>query len=775
MSKAVARALAERCRALQASGLAADAAERLAFDELLSERSSGEGIGPHLYEDFLEAYAPEQRRLRGVYYTPGPVVAAQVRLAGDLLEQRLACPVAFGDKRVLVVDPATGSGAYPLAVIKNALEHGPDLPRMRLFEPLAGAARLARGQGLEVEECDVLATPWAIDAPIVVCLGNPPYRRARRSAAPPGFRADLGAAGSGIHLKNAYNEYVYFWRWAIHTVFAQRRGPGVVSFVTAASYLRGPGFASLRHLLRDSLDELWIIDLEGDHLAARHTDNVFAIRTPVAIAMGVRYGDVRNGGQTAVHYARLTGSREAKLTQLDSLRRLSDVRWQPTVANVSRLTAVGDDPPNSEWSAPFAPRLRSAYATWPLLTELFPWQLSGAQLKRTWPIGPTPEVLHARWDRLLSLNGPERAAALHETRDRDLDSKPADLRDAVQRLEPLSSLKSGVRSIEPVRYAYRSFDRQWVLPDARLGDFMRPALWRIAGPRQIFLTSMLTNVIGPGPAAVATALVPDLDHFRGSFGARAVIPLWRDAHGTLPNVTGEWLERLSERYVTDVNAETLMAYCYAVLGTRSYVGRFEEELRTPGPRIPFPCATALFERAAGLGRRLLWLHTFGDRCGPSASLEAMARCIEPLRQGYPTAWVYEPTSQMLHVGDGTFGPLSAEVWAYSVSGMRIVSSWLRRRLSKPGRGRSSLDAIGQNQWTDALTRELLEVIWVLEATLALEPELDAVLDEIVSGGGDALALIRRRQQCLDVERLQRPREDKPLPLVAAELLEHRPL
>jgi predicted helicase len=120
MSKAVARALAERCRALQASGLAADAAERLAFDELLSERSSGEGIGPHLYEDFLEAYAPEQRRLRGVYYTPGPVVAAQVRLAGDLLEQRLACPVAFGDKRVLVVDPATGSGAYPLAVIKNA-------------------------------------------------------------------------------------------------------------------------------------------------------------------------------------------------------------------------------------------------------------------------------------------------------------------------------------------------------------------------------------------------------------------------------------------------------------------------------------------------------------------------------------------------------------------------------------------------------------------------------------------------------------------------------
>ncbi len=410
----------------------------------------------------------------------------------------------------------------------------------------------------------MLATPWAIDAPIVVCLGNPPYRRARRSAAPSAFRANLGAPGSGIHLKNAYNDYVYFWCWAIHTVFAQRRGPGIVSFVSASSYLRGPGFASLRHLLRDSLDELWIIDLEGDHLAARRTDNVFAIRTPVAIAMGVRYGDVRGGFETAVHYARLTGSRAAKLAQLDRVRHLSDLTWQGVIG---------------EASVPFTPRPRSAYQSWPLLTEIFPRQLSGAQLKRTWPIGPTPEALHARWDRLLALDGPDRAAAFHETRDRDLDSRPADLHDALQRLEPLSSLKSGAASIAPVRYAYRSFDRQWVLPDARLGDFMRPALWRIVGPRQIFLTSMLTNVIGPGPAAVATALVPDLDHFRGSFGARAVIPLWRDANATMPNVAGEWLERLSERYVTDVDAETLMAYCYAVLATRSYVGRYEEELQ----------------------------------------------------------------------------------------------------------------------------------------------------------------------------------------------------
>src|SRR6202011_2107898 len=117
-----------------------------------------------------------------------------------------------------------------------------------------------------------------------------------------------------------------------------------------------------------------------------------------------------------------------------------------------------------------------------------------------------------------------------------------------KRLPALSTLEPGTACIEPLRYAYRSFDRQWVLPDARLGDFMRPALWRIASPHQIFLTSLLTNVLGPGPAAVATALVPDLDHFRGSFGGRAVIPLWRDPGATIPNVADGLLDDLAQLY-----------------------------------------------------------------------------------------------------------------------------------------------------------------------------------------------------------------------------------
>ena len=89
------------------------------------------------------------------------------------------------------------------------------------------------------------------------------------------------------HIASLYNTYVYFWRWALWKVFDSTNGPGVVSFITASSYLNGPGFLGMREVMRQVFDELWIIDLEGGNLGARKTENVFAIQTPVAIAIGV--------------------------------------------------------------------------------------------------------------------------------------------------------------------------------------------------------------------------------------------------------------------------------------------------------------------------------------------------------------------------------------------------------------------------------------------------------------------------------------------------------
>jgi len=721
------------------------------FAELTSQRSFEPSSD--LYERFLEACAPTRRRERGVYFTPPEVVRAQVRLVDDLLRHRIGCADGFADPRVGIIDPATGGGAYPLAVLDHISPADADdvRARMWLFETQPGAAALARRQGLPVIERDALSTTLDLDAPIVVCLGNPPYRRRTATAESRTLLAEIEDRASGVHRKNLYNEYVYFWRWGLGVTCERRAGPAVVCFVTAASYLRGPAFGGLRRLIREELDELWLIDLEGDQLAARVTQNVFAIRTPIVIALGVRYARTAGPAPAEVHYARLGGGASEKLAQLDSMRSVADVKW------ASASTEFGES---------LTALRRSAYSGWPALTELFPVQLSGAQLKRTWPIGISPEVLHTRWRQLLALPPAQQRQAFVPTRDRDLDSTPPDLFDSTRRLERLRDLPKESPCIEPVRYAYRAFDRQWVLPDARCGDFMRPSLWRINGPRQVFLTSMLTNVLGPGPAAVATAQVPDLDHFRGSFGARGVIPLWRDAAASQPNVSGRWLVDLSERFGFEVLPEALMAYCYALLATPTYTRRFSEELRTPGPRVPLTPDAVLFRRSVVLGQALMRLHTYRE------VPVGRARVVSPIGDAFPASYGHDAAREQVSVGNGLVGPVSPAVWCFSVSGYRVVASWLRRRLSRTGK--SPLDAIRPTVWTDALTQEFLELLWLVEATLAHQSELDALLEEVVSGGSVQRPVISSEQVHQHVGP-QWAGEDEALATVAPELLQSIPL
>jgi len=687
------------------------------------------------YESFMAAYAPRERHHFGVYITPTRVVEAQVRLIGDVLARELDPPRSFASSDVVIVDPAAGTGAYPLAVI--AQSHGASWAgRMHLFEPHPGAASVAAwrlrtelgSDAAQVHVRDVLDRPTPAEGGVVVCLGNPPYDRqviaedgsARKggwvrfgdpaSAAAP-LLHDLMDDDNGLHHKNLFNDYVYFWRWAVWAVCEQRRGPGIVSFLTPASYLRGPGFGGLRALLRKAFDVVWIVDLEGDRLAARKTDNVFSIRTPVAIAIAARFGPEQAAEPARVRYARLDGSRSDKLAALGRIRGLSDLTWHE-VDDALLPTAV------------FLPRRRGAYSTWPRLSELFPWQASGCQMKRTWPIAPTPDVLRARWAQLLDLGREERAAAFRPTRDRSVDSSPGGL-------APIASLTSGTQAPRLERYVYRSFDRQWLIADPRFGDFMRPLLWRAAGPRQVFMTSLLTNVLGPGPASVVAAHVPDLDHFRGSFGGRAVIPLWCDTEATRPNSAAGLLDRLASAYGAFVQPEAFFAYCYALLSSPTYVDRFAEDLRVPGPRIPLTADLALFERAVALGRRLVGAHTFGERFEPGITT-GQARCVvEPT--GAPRVFAFDASAAVLQVGEGRFEDVAPAVWEFSVSGLRVVRSWLGYRSARPRRRATSpLDQI-RAQWSPALTCELLEVIWVLEATIAARPELAALLDDVVRG------------------------------------------
>ncbi len=755
----------------------------------------------HFYEDFLAAYDPRLRKNAGAYYTPVEVVQAQVRLVDALLRQRLGKRFGFADAGVATLDPAVGTGTYLLGIVEHTAERvreregagalpgraqnlarqlygfelmvGPyAVAALRLTRALreAGAPPLAQGVNIfltntlespheRIPELPLMYRPIGEQhrrardvkerTPILVCIGNPPYDR--HAAADADNRAATGAwvrwgeakdgtdailrdyaepvraAGKGGQLKNLYNLYVYFWRWALWKVFetaapGDEPGPGVVSFITAASYLDGDAFAGMREHLRRTCDEVWIVDLGGEGRGTRQDENVFDIQTPVAIAIAVRYGAPDPATPAAVHYCRLEGTRAEKLDRLEGVQDFADLHFD---------VCPGD------WAAPLRPRSTAAFFDWPALTELMPWQHSGVQAKRIWPIASTADVLEKRWRTLLQ--AADRAQLFAESTDRVVGERYKTIggEDATQ-APAIATLPSDAAA-PPIRpYGYRSFDRQFIAFDGRLLSRPRAPLWLTLSPAQIYFSSLLTKPLGDGPALTVSADPPDLDHFSGR-GAKDILPLWRDAAATQPNLHPRLLETLAAEFGRAVTAPDIAAYLYAVLAQPAYTARFGAELQNRAVHVPVTLDGALFEAACALGRRLLYLHSYGERFADNQTWPAgHARCLRAVAAqddaGLPQRYAYDPARQVLQVGTGQFAPVAPAVWNFEVSGLKVVQSWLgyRMRLRK-GRKSSPLDDIAPAAWPAEYTTELLALLHLLEETLAGYGAQAALLERILAG------------------------------------------
>jgi hypothetical protein len=830
----------------------------------------------YFYEEFLAAYDPALRKQVGAYYTPVEVVRAQTQMVKSLLKQKFGKARGFADDGVVVLDPAVGTGTYPLGILESVADdipknapaalperlrqtvknlygieyligpysvahlrlsryladhdvtspEGEELLNILLADTLASHEDDAEGMLPEVFGYENISQERAeakflkVDTRVVVCMGNPPYLRGKKKntdgsstggwvtmrrepqketkVRDPSTRrlvADKGEpgiitdfinpaidTGHGGDVKNLYNAYVYFWRWAMWKVLEQNvpdvspepgthAKNGIISFITASSFLRGPGFVGMRQHMRSLFDEIWIVDLGGDNKGGRKTENVFSIETPVAITTGVRYGDPDPDTAAKVRYVDLADlTAKEKKAVLDRVTGIdhAEFEWRDCMGG---------------WQDPFLPSENAEYLSWPALTDIFPWQTGGPQVKRTWPIGETKEVLSARWKALASPLevgelGPHahknaekllarRASQLKESRDRKVKSTyPSLFSD--KRLTALSAISASDPAPEMRKYTYRSFDRQWIIADGRVGDFMRPSLWKSHSKDQVYLTSMLTEVLGEGPAAVVAAEVPDLHHFRGSFGGRHVIPLWKDADGTLANVTEGLLKSVSDELGRDVTATELFSYCYGLLATPAFVSRFWEELTVPGPRIPITCDDSLFREVADFGRHLVFLHTYGERFAEGDDVleeipdGAAAYTKRISAASYPSAFSYNPATQILTVGDGEFSGVSPAVWAYSVSGLHIVDSWLGYRMKKRA-GKSSgspLDAIRPDVWPDLQGEELLDLLSIIEHTLEAHDEGTKLLERVVTS---QLMAANDLPAPSSEERLPLTGEDEPMP------------
>lgn len=140
---------------------------------ILKDFGKGEGKEDpvvHFYETFLSRYDPKMREIRGVYYTPEPVVAYIVRSVDRLLNDMFKLKKGLGDDskitisqgkkkvethRVHILDPATGTGTFLYDVIARI--HESFQGNEGLWPGYVSAHLLPRLHGFEL-----LMAPYAI-------------------------------------------------------------------------------------------------------------------------------------------------------------------------------------------------------------------------------------------------------------------------------------------------------------------------------------------------------------------------------------------------------------------------------------------------------------------------------------------------------------------------------------------------------------------------------------------------------------------------------------
>ena len=144
-----------------------------------------------------------------------------------------------------------------------------------------------------------------------------------------------------------------------------------------------------------------------------------------------------------------------------------------------------------------------------------------------------------------------------------------------------------------------------------------PDLWRAHGNQQVYMTSLADprawrwNQPRRRPRSSLTWTT-----FRGSFGAKHVIPLWRDAAATQPNVTADLLTPVSPTYNgAPVSPELLLPTLTVCWRSRPMSSASGTSLSYRRPRLPITKDAGPVRRVADHGARLLYLHTYGERYG----------------------------------------------------------------------------------------------------------------------------------------------------------------
>lgn len=614
----------------------------------------------YFYEPFLQAFDPELRKELGVWYTPEEIVRYMVERVDRVLREELNLPDGLADESVYVLDPACGTGAYLVEVLRRInqtlTEKGEDsirgqklkkavMSRVFGFEILPAPFVVSHLQiGLLLEQLGIgfsddkkeragvyltnsltgwdehpkkhlpypefeqerdLADDVKRNKPIIVILGNPPYN---------GFAGV--AVGEERELTNAYrttklapkpqghglNElFVRFFRMAERRI-AERSEKGVICYISNSSWLEGLSHPGMREKFIEEFDAVWIDNLNGDKYK---TGKTTPDGKPDPSVFSTKWN--REGIQVGTAVTLLVRKADHKFTPSIWYR---DFWGSNKLNDIAEAIGKANDPsfveyePKHSLALTFLPSdSNENYFAWPLLPELFPVSYPGVKTSRD-------EVLTSTKRDVLS----ERIESYFDTSKSHDDIRqiaPKLIKDAA-RFEAVETreylIKRGIRRENLVRYAYRPFDLRWIYweGETKLLDEKRPEYFPQIFEGNIWLAAVQQNRKSFDPPFVLKELGSLHLIERGAnlfplYVKKERETLFDEAASIVPN-----LGNVATGYLNALSTDPseLFYHTVAILHSPAFAKENSDALRQNFPRIPLPANPDDLIASAELGRRV---------------------------------------------------------------------------------------------------------------------------------------------------------------------------
>jgi predicted helicase len=689
----------------------------------------GKGKDPivHFYETFLAEYDPKTREMRGVYYTPEPVVSYIVRSLHSILKEQFGKADGFADKNVTVLDPAAGTLTFLAETAKLAVdefvskygEGGKEnfikehiLKNFYAFELMMApyaighlkmsflleelGYRLQRDDRvklyltntLEMEELPETQLPGMSslseeshlagkvkkEQPILVILGNPPYSvsSVNKSAFIEHemnvYKEDVRTERNIQPLSDDYIKFIRFAHWKI-----QNDGKGMIGLITNNAFLSGLIHRGMRKSLLDSFNYIYILNLHGNsRLGDRVPDgskdeNVFDIQQGVTISLFVKQPN--NADPCIVFYSSLQGTRQNKNGFLGD-NNLRTTQWRELFPKTPFYFLIEKD---------FS--LEEGYNKFSKISDIFIKYSFGTETgKDELLVGVTPQNVAKIF---IDIFNPK----VTENDLKDIyDLKPTSGWRTEERRRNLFSAGESFSRDNIIRYDYRPFDRRFTY----FCDFLRRShaeiMYHINSKENIAMNftrgarDPIWKHIFVSQYITDKTLISSRDN--SYFCPLFIYPITErkelfhaERETKEPNIKPEIFEALSKAYKKKLSPEEIFYYIYAVLYSETYRTKYAEFLKIDFPRVPFTKDYKLFNKMSEYGNRLIDLHLL-----KSKELDSPIARFQGNGDSRVDKPKYDDKAGRVYINkEQYFEGVSGEAWTYQIGGYQVCDKWLKDR------------------------------------------------------------------------------------------------